>query len=134
MVDRKAASKGIAGPKSGKKGNDEKQELDNHAVVRERLQKLALPVREQYGESAFDELLSRLEATIEEFTHEYETLFTELIDQSKDDYRRLQNLMAPDEATEAAEEATEPEVATEELSEIERRLEGMEHEETAEGD
>ncbi len=125
MADRKGLSKGKVGAKGAKKGNEDKKVLTNQDVVRERLQKLSLPILERYGESAFDELLTRLEMTIEEFTTEFETLFTEMIDQSKDDYRRLQNLLAPDESPAAVEEEGQPDSEAAEMSEFERRREEL---------
>ncbi|MFC1480708.1 hypothetical protein ACFL6E_00480 [Candidatus Neomarinimicrobiota bacterium] len=128
MVDMKGSSKGKTGVKGVKKGSEDKKALTNHDVVRERLQKLSLPILDRYGESAFDELLARLETTIEEFTGEFETLFTEMIDQSRDDYRRLQNLLAPDESVEAVDEEEKADTSGDEMSEFERKLEEMEQE------
>jgi hypothetical protein len=131
VVDRKGSSQGKTGTKSAKKSSEDKKTLTNHDVVRERLQKLSLPVLERYGESAFDELLARLETTIEEFTTEFETLFTEMIDQSRDDYRRLQNLLAPEENTEAVDEEAQPDSSMDNMSEFERKLEEMEQDKPA---
>lgn len=127
MVDRKGLPRGKAGTKGANKNSADETSQTNHDVVRERLQELSMPILERYGKSAFDELLTRLETTIEEFTNEFETLFNEMIDQSRDDYRRLQSLLTPDDTTDAVEEAPQPEAtAMDEMSEFERRLEEME--------
>lgn len=132
MVDRKGSLRSKSGSKGGKKGNDDDTPKTNHDVVRERLQELSMPILDKYGESAFDELLARLETTIEEFTTEFETLFSEMIDQSRDDYRRLQSLLTPDDATDASDESPKPETpAMDEMSDFERKLEEMEQEQTA---
>ncbi|MBA7565018.1 hypothetical protein ES708_06688 [subsurface metagenome] len=82
------------------------------------------PVLEKYGIPALDELFSRIDMAMNEFKEEVDSLFTEMVDQAKEDHGRLKSLLGKDEKAE--EEPSEEVEPAPELSEIERRLEGLE--------
>ena len=105
----------------------------NRAKVRLRLEELTLPILEKFGQPAFDELHSRLEVVIREYTIEVEGLFSDLVGQAKLEHERLMGLLKRDE-TEGDGDSPDPVLADDEdLSDIERRLEGMDQKEGASG-
>ena len=127
---KKGTTKGSEAKGKGRGGKEFTQEEEmfrqtsNQEQIQKKLIKLSAPILEQYGQIAFEELINRLETTIQEFNAEVGTLFTELVDQSKEAYGRLKSLM---DQKEAPEEEPEPGVVDDaELSEFEKRLEAME--------
>jgi len=96
----------------------------NREIIQKKLIKLTSPILDQYGQIAFEELISRLETVIQEYNEEVQSLFTEMKDQSKDDMGRLKSLMVQEEEPEAEAEADQPDLSG--MSEFERRLEAME--------
>jgi hypothetical protein len=135
MVDRTRGTSsgrgGAAGAKSkaaGKKGAAKAgsaEQQANREVAFQKLQEIAAPILEKYGVSAFDELVTRLESTVKEYTEEVNALFQEMVSQSREDYERMKSLLTGQEADEA--ESEEPEEG-ETMSEYEKRLERMEKE------
>ena len=120
--------------RAGKELSQEEEtnrQISNQEIIQKKLTKLTSAILEQFGQIAFEELISRLETTIQEFNEEVKSLFTEMVDQSKDDLGRLKSLMVQGEEDE---DETEPDVADEAgLSEFERRLEAMDKEKTPAG-
>ena len=127
---KKDTDKGPAGKAKGRGVKEFTQEEElfrqtsNQEIIQKKLIKLSAPILEQYGQIAFEELINRLETTIQEFNEEVGTLFTGMVDQSKEAYGRLKSLM---DQKEAPEEEPEPGVVEDAgLSEFEKRLEAME--------
>ena len=106
----------------------------NRAKVSKRLAELTLPVLEKYGQPAFDELHSRLERVVREFTDEVQALFNDLVGQAKVDHDRLMGLLKRDASESEGETAgpAAPEDAA--MSEYERKLEGFDQAEGAAGE
>ncbi len=104
-------------------GGAEQTSAAREVIVR-RLVELTEPIMEQYGQAAFDELLTRMEAAIQDFSQEVRTLFTELVHQSREEHERLKAMLVQDEVVEG-EDLIEEEQDTE-MSEFEKRLERME--------
>lgn len=126
---RRKKDKGSDAKGKGRGGKDFTQEEElfrqsgNQEQIQKKLIKLTAPILEQYGQVAFEELINRLETTIQEFNAEVGTLFTEMVDQSKEDFGRLKSLMEQGEEPVAEPDAgrmDEPE-----MSEFEKRLEAM---------
>ncbi len=126
---KKGTAKGSEAKGKGRGGKEFTQEEEmfrqtsNQEQIQKKLIKLSAPILEQYGQIAFEELINRLETTIQEFNAEVGTLFIELVDQSKEDYGRLKSLMEQGEEPEAEPETGR--IDESELSEFERRLEAM---------
>ena len=100
---KKDGDKGSDARGKGRGGKEFTQEEElfrqsnNREQIQKKLIKLTAPILEQYGQIAFEELISRLETTIQEFNTEVGTLFTEMVDQSKEDFGRLKSLMEQEE-------------------------------------
>ncbi len=96
---KKVGDKGSDAKGKGRGGKDFTQEEElfrqsnNRELIQKKLIKLTAPILDQYGQIAFEELISRLETTIQEFNTEVGTLFTEMVDQWKEDFGRLKSLM-----------------------------------------
>lgn len=140
MVDRTRGSSNVkgsaAGAKSktgGKKGAASKEPKTNREVAFDKLQMLTSPILEKYGVAAFDELVSRLENTVKEYTEEVDALFKEMVSQSREDHERMKTLLTGQEPEETEEEETAEETE-EAMSEYEKRLERMEKEKSSEKD
>jgi len=112
--------------KPASKAEETPQPLNNQEVVRQKLEELTAPILEKYGVPAFDEIMNRLETTVKEFTEEVNTLFSEMVNRSREDHERLKSLLTEDEGDEG-EQDEKPE-NDEEMSEFEKRLERMEKE------
>ena len=129
---RKDGDKGSDARGKGRGGKEFTQEEElfrqsnNREQIQKKLIKLTAPILDQYGQIAFEELISRLETTIQEFNAEVGTLFTEMVDQSKEDFGRLKSLMEQGEEPET--EAETGELDLSEMSEYEKRLEAMDQE------
>ena len=132
---RKDGDKGSDARGKGRGGKEFTQEEElfrqsnNREQIQKKLIKLTAPILEQYGQIAFEELISRLETTIQEFNTEVGTLFTEMVDQSKEDFGRLKSLMEQGEEPEA--EAETDGLDLSEMSEYEKRLEAMDQDKPA---
>ncbi len=126
---KRDADKGSEAKGKGRGGKEFTQEEElfrqtgNQEQIQKKLIKLSAPILEQYGQVAFEELINRLETTIQEFNAEVGTLFTEMVDQSKEDYGRLKSLM--DQGEEPVAEPETGRMDESEMSEYERRLETM---------
>lgn len=112
--------------KPASKAEETPQPLNNQEVVRQKLEELTAPILDKYGVPAFDEIINRLETTVKEFTEEVNTLFSEMVNRSREDHERLKSLLTEDEGDEG-EQDKQPE-NDEEISEFEKRLERMEKE------
>lgn len=129
---KKVGDKGSDAKGKGRGGKDFTQEEElfrqsnNREQIQKKLIKLTAPILDQYGQVAFEELISRLETTIQEFNTEVGTLFTEMVDQSKEDFGRLKSLLEQGEEPEA--EAETDGLDLSEMSEYEKRLEEMDQE------
>ena len=97
----------------------------NREVMEQKLNGLAAPVLEKYGMPAFDELMTRLETTIEEFNAEVSTLFADLVTQSREDHARMKSMLSPEDGGEEENGGKKEEVLgdVENMSEVEKRLE-----------
>jgi hypothetical protein len=118
-----ATKKGSAGPKQSS------PPLSNREYVNQKLVQLMKPVLDQYGISAFNELAGRIETTIREFSSEVDSLFSRMVDQSREDYEKMKSLLEPQAATdeECDEKEKEKDSETsEQMSDLERRLEEKE--------
>ncbi|MBA7661146.1 hypothetical protein ES703_69158 [subsurface metagenome] len=115
--------------KPASKAEETLQPLNNQEVIRQKLEELTAPILDKYGVPAFDEVMNRLETTVKEFTEEVNTLFSEMVDRSREDHERLKSLLTEDEGDEG-EQDEKPE-NDEEMSEFEKRLERMEKENTS---
>lgn len=86
-------------------------------------------INASYGQSLLDELMSRLEATIDDFNKEVDTLMDSLKKSSEEKEKLIQQIKAgKTPKADAERESTEdkPEIEEDrELSEWEKRLEGM---------
>jgi len=86
-------------------------------------------INASYGQSLLDELMSRLEATIDDFNKEVDTLMNSLKKSSEEKENLIQQIKAGKTPKADAEgESTEDKSETEEdreLSEWEKRLEGI---------
>ncbi len=120
--------------RAGKELSQEEEsnrQTSNQEIIQKKLTKLTSAILEQFGQIAFEELIGRLETTIQEFNEEVKSLFTEMVDQSKDDLGRLKSLMVQGEEDE---DEPEPDVTDEAgLSEFERRLEAMDKDKSSAG-
>ncbi len=96
----------------------------NREIMEQKLSALAAPVLENYGTPAFDELITRLETTIEEFNAEVSHLFADMVNQSREDHARMKSMLNPEDSGEQ-EEALEND---DDMSEIEKRLENRDRE------
>ena len=120
-------SRKLPGESSDAKTPDTENSIEiNRAKVRLRLEELTLPILEKFGQPAFDELHSRLEVVIQEYTVEVQGLFNDLVGQAKLDHERLVGLLKRDESDsdDDSADAAVPDDAN--MSDIERRLEGLE--------
>ena len=99
----------------------QEQTATTREIIAGKLIELTEPIMEQYGQAAFDEVMTRMEATREEFSQEVNTLFTEMVHQSREEHERLKAMLVQDEAVE--EEDPIEEGPEGEMSEIEKRLE-----------
>lgn len=100
------------------------QASPTRGILVRKMVELTEPIMEQYGEAAFDEVMTRMEATIQEFTQEVRTLFSEMVQQSREEHERLKAMLVQDEAVEEGDLIEEEQDA--EMSEFEKRLERME--------
>lgn len=127
---KRDTDKGSEAKGKGRGGKEFTQEEElfrqtgNQEQIQKKLIKLSAPILEQYGQVAFEELINRLETTIQEFNAEVGTLFTEMVDQSKEDYGRLKSLI--DQGEEPVAEPETGRMDESEMSEYEKRLEAME--------
>lgn len=126
------AERGGRGRRGGQRGKTTKAAVSTKPadmygkklVVYKKLKELINPVMDNFGLAATEEVVGRMEATIIEFNNEVASLFTELVGQSKENHAHLKSLLTQEEGSE-----TEPELdeaAFEGMSDIEKRLEGME--------
>ncbi len=120
-----AKGRGRTGKEFSQEEEAQRQE-SNREIIHKKLVKLTSQILDQYGQIAFEEIISRLESVIQEFNEEVQSLFTEMKDQSEDDLGRLKSLMVQGEEPEKEPEADLPEMPG--MSEFERRLEAMEQE------
>ena len=79
-------------------------------------------INASYGQSLLDELMSRLEATIDDFNKEVDTLMNSLKKSSEEKENLIQQIKAGKTPKAVAESETDEE---RELSEWEKRLEGI---------
>ncbi len=100
------------------------QPQNNRGIVYQKLEEQTAPILEKYGVPAFDELLNRLESTIKEFNEEVGSLFTEMVDQSREEHERMKSLLAEEGCEEGEQEEKLENV--ENMSEFEKKLERME--------
>ena len=86
-------------------------------------------INASYGQSLLDELMSRLEATIDDFNKEVDTLMDSLKKSSEEKEKLIQQIKAgktPKPDAEGESTSEKPEIEEDrELSEWEKRLEGM---------
>lgn len=100
------------------------QPQNNREIVYQKLEEQTAPILEKYGVPAFDELLNRLESTIKEFNEEVGSLFTEMVDQSREEHERMKSLLS-EEGCEGGEQEEKLE-NVENMSEFEKKLERIE--------
>jgi len=125
MVDRTSRRRGGTNGSSRSRGGGQPKPLSKgKELLNDSVTEMASPVLEKYGIPALDELFLRIDVAINEFKEEVDSLFTEMVDQSREDHGRLKSLLGKDE--QAEEEPSEEVAPAPELSEIERRLEGLE--------
>ncbi len=105
------------------------QPQNSREVIRQKLEELTAPILDRYGMPAFNEVMNRLETTVKEFTEEVNTLFSEMVDRSREDHERMKSLLTDEEGNE--EEQDEKLENDEEISEFEKRLERMEKEDAS---
>lgn len=124
---RKSATTRGRGSNGSAKASAEKDGLSiaerNRAAVTVKLEELTLPILEKYGQAAFDELMARLEITLDEFTQEVSHLFTGMVAQAKDDHDKLRGLLDRDNSVEGDENTRPVMPGDENMSDLERRLE-----------
>ncbi|MEE9162226.1 MAG: hypothetical protein V3U35_04555 [Candidatus Neomarinimicrobiota bacterium] len=122
-------SKGKAGglaSMGAKKVKDALPPKNNREVMDQKLRQLTTPVLDKYGMPAFDELIERLEGTIEDFNVEVKSLFEDMVHQSREHHARMKSMLAPEEGDETSEAHA---MGNEEsMSEYEKRLENMDQE------
>ncbi|UCH09640.1 MAG: hypothetical protein JSU61_10500 [Fidelibacterota bacterium] len=119
-----AKTKGRKKPGSSQAGAKSEPQT-NREVVFQRLEELTAPILDKYGVPAFDELVTRLEGTVKEFTEEVNTLFDEMVVQAREDHERMKSLLVEGGDEECSEGETEELVNEEGMSELEKRLEKM---------
>lgn len=125
MVDRISRRKGGTNGSSRSRGGGQPKRLSKgQELLKDSVTEMTSPVLEKYGIPALDELFSRIDMAMNEFKEEVDSLFTEMVDQAREDHGRLKSLLGKDEIAE--EEPSEEMEPAPELSEIERRLEGLE--------
>ena len=115
--------------KGAKKVKDALPPKNNREVMDEKLRQLTTPVLDKYGKPAFDELIERLEGTIDDFNAEVKSLFEDMVHQSREQHARMKSMLAPvegDDSEEAQAMGNE-----EHMSEYEKRLENMDEEKTS---
>ena len=95
----------------------------NRATVTNKLEELTLPILEKYGQPAFEELMSRLDTTLTEFSDEVSHLFTDMVSQAKDEHERLRGLLEREDGKEGDENSRPVLPGEENMSEFERRIE-----------
>jgi hypothetical protein len=126
----KAKSTGSRAKGRSKKPDNQAEETlqpqNNREVIRQKLEELTAPILDKYGMPAFDEVMNRLETTVKEFTEEVNTLFSEMVNRSKDDHERMKSLLTEEECDEG--EQDEKLENDKEISEFEKRLERMDKE------
>ncbi len=93
-------------------------------VIYKKLKELLNPVMDNFGLAATEEMVGRMEVTIGEFNNEVASLFTEMVGQSKENHAHLKSLLTQEEDSEPETELDE--AALEGMSDIEKRLEGIE--------
>ena len=127
-IKRRKARGRSTQPGAGKRGQvssppaaAQEQTATAREIIVAQLVELTEPIMEQYGQAAFDEVMTRMEATREAFSEEVNTLFTEMVHQSREEHERLKAMLVQDEAVE--EEDPIEEGPEGEMSEIEKRLE-----------
>ena len=100
---------------------------DREGYLNAKLDDLLDGINSSYGQSLLDELMVRLETTIDDFNKEVDDLMDSLKKSSDEKEKLMQQIKAnePDEPQDAT--ASSDDTATEErdLSEWEKRLEGM---------
>ena len=131
---RKTATKKAAG--SPRKGRTEKskdteqeksQEISNREIAHQKLGDLTRPILKEYGVSAFDEVVSRLENTVTDFSQEVSTLFEAMVSRAKEDHERMKSLLTREDVDEPeVEEEVDTPLEETEISEYEKRLERQE--------
>ncbi|MCH7859959.1 MAG: hypothetical protein IID14_09740 [Candidatus Marinimicrobia bacterium] len=128
IIKRRAAKGKSTRPGAGKRGTAsdpavelKEQPVTTREIMVRRLVVLTEPIMEQYGQAAFDEVMTRMETTLGDFSEEVSTLFTEMVHQSREEHERLKAMLVQDEAVEAA-DTTEEGQEDAEMSEFEKRL------------
>ncbi len=126
----KAKSTGSRAKARSKKPANQAQETlqprNNQEIIRQKLEELTAPILDKYGIPAFDEVMNRLETTVKEFTGEVNTLFSEMVDRSREDHERMKSLLTEEDDNEGEQE--EKLENDQEISEFEKRLERMDKE------
>ena len=112
--------------KSDNQAEETPQLQNNREVIRQKLEELTAPILDKYGMPAFDEVMNRLETTVKEFTEEVNTLFSEMVNRSREDHERMKSLLTEEECDEG--EQVEKLENDKEISEFEKRLERMDKE------
>ena len=84
-------------------------------------------INSSYGQSLLDELMVRLETTIDDFNKEVDDLMDSLKKSSDEKEKLMQQIKAsePDEPLDATTSSDDTETEERDLSEWEKRLEGM---------
>ena len=84
-------------------------------------------INSSYGQSLLDELMVRLETTIDDFNKEVDDLMDSLKKSSDEKEKLMQQIKAnePDEPQDATANSDDTEAEERDLSEWEKRLEGM---------
>lgn len=123
---RSSKSRGLA-HKGSAKIKEALPPKTNREIMEQKLSGLAAPVLEKYGTPAFDELMTRLETTIEDFNAEVSNLFADMVNQSREDHARMKSMLNPEHGDEQ-EEALKND---DNMSEIEKRLEHRDREATS---
>ena len=129
----KAKSTGPRAKGRSKKPDNQAEETlqpqNNREVIRQKLEELTAPILDKYGIPAFDEVMKRLETTVKEFTEEVNTLFSEMVNRSREDHERMKSLLTEEDGNEG--EQDEKLENEKEISEFEKRLERMDKENTS---
>ena len=124
----RAKAGGLAS-KGAKQVKDALPPKNNREVMGRKLRQLTTPVLDKYGMPAFDELMERLEGTIEDFNAEVKSLFEDMVHQSREYHARMKSMLAPEEGDETGKANA---MGNEEnMSEYEKRLENMDKEKTS---
>ena len=100
---------------------------DREGYLNAKLDDLLDGINSSYGQSLLDELMVRLETTIDDFNKEVDDLMDSLKKSSDEKEKLMQQIKAndPDEPQDATAISDDTETEERDLSEWEKRLEGM---------